>query len=412
MKKLICECCGSNEITKISNEYYQCEICGVKYKNDDISSLLVDTVDETVNTSVPKIQSMINNAYRSVGDANWVRAYNISEEILNIDSQNPDALLIAGIAMGKANPENVDRTMDYSLEAIQSKKERATDESDFNSFLNNALKTAYDVYETGMQVIVNGTYSDSVNRLHQDFADFNDRMNEEKFRQAVSRGEKYNGNSAAYGGGITPIEAIGTVAIARREARSILNNFNSLVKPEIIKLVDYVLSLDKLDLNESGIEGLSGLLIVKYDNNISINYDEKDKKREEFEKIKQLAASFNKLTNNQKTKEKLKTLIVNLDKAISYSYKLKNKDPEKQRKRQVITQIIVSSIPVYGVIGVLINLISYCLPSLNIYNYSRLDYSPEEMKNLNKDWLKVSCYGFLISHIIYVVLFAIVSEFC
>lgn len=358
MKKLVCECCGGNNIIKVSKEYYQCENCGIKYKNDDISNLLIDVVEETLTKNSPKLNDMLKSLTRYMGSNNWQSASNIAEEILKIDSDNPEALLYGGIAMGKVDPGSIGTTFVYALDALQSKRQRSENDDEFYGFVNAAIKAVFTVYKVGLQAITQRTYSNSLERNNQRSIQENIRHNEEEFRRSVTQGKQYYGRSTD---SPTLLDSIFNVASARADAKAISERYLSIAMPKMTKFTKYLQELDWNRIDERGADGFAFFYCATLDISEfnSHSLADLEQRSESIQKTKDVLIDLKRRTKDEEVLRILNTKILECGKAQKTTEKLK-KDPTYGLVPSNWTLLMYALIPGYGpIFGVVFTIMGY-----------------------------------------------------
>ena len=327
MKKMVCECCGGYSIIKISSEFYQCEDCGVKYKNDDISSLLIEVAEEVLQKNSPKLTEILSNAKRSLDNGNWNSAYRLAEDALNIDSQSPEALLYAGTAIGMSNATHVVQAISYTRDALLSKVECCSEEEALYRFESEALMWINRVVQTGLQSVVQVTYGSKFSKYQQESENRRIQENQEAFRQAVTRGEKYYARSESPGIVDTAFDAI----MARNDANSVKKGYLEKIVPEVKKLTDFLLDQNYQKLDASGCAALAQLLTFSYGQRISVSYNHRKEIEKECMKVQEVLQYVSNHNTDVSQRKEIEKVLSNINKAIKETEQLEQKGPRSIR---------------------------------------------------------------------------------
>ena len=325
MKKLVCECCGSNDIIKVSPDCFQCESCGVKYKDDDISSLLVEVAEDTIKGNRPKLLDILNNAKRNIENGNWKSGYRLAEEALSIDSCSPEALLYAGMAIGMDNPTKVNQTLSYIFEAIAQKEERSSGEGSFFAFVSEALVCAYHVVEAGLESLARGTYASSFSTYQSESEKQRKEENEQAYRRALARGDSYYARSDSPG--IT--DSVFNSVMAKNDANTIKKQYLEFVRPGIQKITDFMLDRNIKQLSPAGSSAFAHFLAMAYGQKLTISYNKREEKRAEYEKAYEALQHIETIISNGDEKREINKTLSNLEKGIKEAELLDHDGPRE-----------------------------------------------------------------------------------
>lgn len=123
MKKLVCELCGDINLVK-TDGLFVCQSCGCKYTIEEARKMMIDgTVDVTGTVKVDRsseIENILKNADTTFGDGNYKEAFDLYSQTLNIDPDNPHAIIYR--AMSSAWQSTV---KDCKINEINNAAERA-----------------------------------------------------------------------------------------------------------------------------------------------------------------------------------------------------------------------------------------------------------------------------------------------
>lgn len=97
MKKLVCELCGSNALTK-DGDFFVCDFCRTKYTLDQAKKLMVEgTVEVDRRRELPNLLTL---AKAALDGGNPGEAYDYANRALEIDAESSEAWLLKGKAAG------------------------------------------------------------------------------------------------------------------------------------------------------------------------------------------------------------------------------------------------------------------------------------------------------------------------
>lgn len=97
MQKIVCELCGSNDLAKVDGVFV-CQYCGCKYTLEEAKKLMVSGVVEIDRSQ--EARNILKNANVTYDGLNFVKAYDLYTEVLNIDPDNEEAIMMRGFSSG------------------------------------------------------------------------------------------------------------------------------------------------------------------------------------------------------------------------------------------------------------------------------------------------------------------------
>lgn len=101
MKQLVCEMCGGVDLVK-DGGVFVCQTCGTKYSVEEAKKMMVEgTVDVTGTVKVDRtseVDNIIKNADRTFDDGNHKEAFDLYSQALNIEPDNPHAILYRAVS--------------------------------------------------------------------------------------------------------------------------------------------------------------------------------------------------------------------------------------------------------------------------------------------------------------------------
>ena len=97
MKAIVCELCGGNRLIK-KDGVYECTHCGTQYTIDEARSLLTEIADVIKASKSEDLSNMLANAYTTYCDGNFAEAFKLYSNALNMDPDNPQAMLFRAFA--------------------------------------------------------------------------------------------------------------------------------------------------------------------------------------------------------------------------------------------------------------------------------------------------------------------------
>ena len=95
MNAIVCELCGSNEITRREDGMYQCDHCGTKYTLEAARQLL--NGDAVKIDRSAEVENLLKRAREFNIDGDYKRAYEYAERVLDIDADNEEAKEISDL---------------------------------------------------------------------------------------------------------------------------------------------------------------------------------------------------------------------------------------------------------------------------------------------------------------------------
>ncbi|MBR2506326.1 MAG: TFIIB-type zinc finger domain-containing protein [Bacilli bacterium] len=171
MKQLTCEMCGSNDLIK-QDGVFVCQSCGCKYSVEEAKKMMVE-VSGSVSIETPvevkgiaQIETMLENATNTYNQGNYVEAYRLFSEVLNLDPRHPKAILYRGLSAGYQSTVAVPKYEETSNAAVLATENAiniyddkelelfATDLLEKFAILTYAISGLYDGYITNMDSAV------------------------------------------------------------------------------------------------------------------------------------------------------------------------------------------------------------------------------------------------------------------
>lgn len=93
MQAIKCEMCGSNDIIK-DDGLYVCNNCGTKYTVEEARKLMGTVeIDHSIDT-----KNILQNAINTYNTGDYSTAQNLFTQVLNLDPENPKAILLRSLA--------------------------------------------------------------------------------------------------------------------------------------------------------------------------------------------------------------------------------------------------------------------------------------------------------------------------
>lgn len=231
MKQLTCEMCGSTDLIK-QDGVFVCQSCGCKYSVEEAKKLIIDgTVD--VSGSTVKIDNSAEVEYlndklsRSVEIKDYDSMLSISDELLRINKDNPDALFIYGYALACIDETSINETVVYAREALTLQYRIVGENEKFYDFATTVLTKLYKLINVCYEDYVNGTYSQSYQT--------NQENSQQKAIEEYARTGKKQDTSL--------LEIAGNALMAKIDSKAAASNFNNVVATELIKLIDSIYDL-------------------------------------------------------------------------------------------------------------------------------------------------------------------------
>ena len=159
MKAIVCEMCGGNDLVK-QEGVFVCQSCGTKYSVEEAKKLMVEV------KGIAQEDTMLENAINTYNQGNYVEAYRIFSDVLNLNPKHPKAILYRGLSAGYQSTVAVPKYEETSNAAILSIENAinmyddnelevfATDLMDKFATLTYAISGLYDGYITNMDSAV------------------------------------------------------------------------------------------------------------------------------------------------------------------------------------------------------------------------------------------------------------------
>ena len=101
MKRIVCEMCGSTNLIK-QNGVFVCQECGTQYSVEEARKMMVEgTVDVKGTVKVDRsseVDNILKNADTTYSDGNYKEAFDLYSQAMNIDPDNPHAILYRAIS--------------------------------------------------------------------------------------------------------------------------------------------------------------------------------------------------------------------------------------------------------------------------------------------------------------------------
>ena len=114
-----CPTCGSNINVDPNQETMKCEYCRNAILIDDaITKYKLEISGELEIKNLPKIENYLQLADRNFKSKNYNEAYEIYDKILELDSNNPIALIRYGVCKTLLN-NYIDFSMDYLINSFK-----------------------------------------------------------------------------------------------------------------------------------------------------------------------------------------------------------------------------------------------------------------------------------------------------
>lgn len=314
MKQLTCEMCGSTDLVK-QDGVFVCQSCGCKYSVEEAKKLMIDgTVD--VSGSTVKIDNSAEVEYlndklnRSVEIKDYDSMLNISDELLRINKDNPDALFIYGYALSCIDETSINETVVYAREALTSQYRIVGENEKFYDFATTVLTKLYKLINVCYEDYVNGTYSQSY------------QMNQENSQQKAI--EEYARTGKKQDASL--LEIAGNALMAKIDSKAAASNFNNVVATELIKLIDSIYNFKLEGFYNAKHEFLIAFLsILKMKNELDTSLLTEESIQRDIQTLEKIN-TYNTEVINLKRK-----ILTNLSQA-NNKYELKKK---KQEKREI-----------------------------------------------------------------------------
>lgn len=231
MKQLTCEMCGSTDLIK-QNGVFVCQSCGCKYSVEEAKKMIIEgNIDVSGSTvkinNSAEIEYLNDKLNRSVEIKDYDSMLRISDELLRINKDNPDALFIYGYALACIDETSINETVVYAREALTTQYRVVGENEKFYDFATTVLTKLYKLINVCYEDYVNGTYSQSY------------QMNQENSQQKAI--EEYARTGKKQDASL--LEIAGNALMAKIDSKAAASNFNNIVATELIKLIDSIYNL-------------------------------------------------------------------------------------------------------------------------------------------------------------------------
>ena len=231
MKQLTCEMCGGTDLIK-QDGVFVCQSCGCKYSVEEAKKMMIEgNVDVSGSTvkidNSAEIEYLNDKLNRSVEIKDYDSMLRISDELLRINKDNPDALFIYGYALACIDETSINETVVYAREALTTQYRVVGENEKFYDFATTVLTKLYKLINVCYEDYVNGTYSQSY------------QMNQENSQQKAI--EEYARTGKKQDASL--LEIAGNALMAKIDSKAAASNFNNIVATELIKLIDSIYNL-------------------------------------------------------------------------------------------------------------------------------------------------------------------------
>ena len=98
MKKITCELCGSNDITK-SEDYFICAHCGTKYSTEEAKKLLIEITTPIQIDHSRTVETSRQNARRALQNGNWEAAYKYYGMVEEHEPKNIETIVFSACSV-------------------------------------------------------------------------------------------------------------------------------------------------------------------------------------------------------------------------------------------------------------------------------------------------------------------------
>jgi len=156
MQKLQCELCGGNLVMDDSGDFAVCENCGIKFKKETVKKMVVELSGVVQVDGISNLDNLIKRAFGFLEDANWARANEYLEKVLDLDSENARAYIGKMMAGHQIRREsNLPHcTFIFDNDVDFQKALRCADEA-YRASLLGYVGALRDVYHAQLKKIVN-----------------------------------------------------------------------------------------------------------------------------------------------------------------------------------------------------------------------------------------------------------------
>ncbi len=143
MGTIKCDLCNGTEFVK-QDDMFVCQGCGTKYSPEEARKLMSDdAVSTTVKAENTEVKNRLLNAKNTYEQSNYAEAYRLYSEVLNIEPDNPTALLYRGASSAwQSSVANMKfgEAATSAITAISYAKDKFNEE-EFVGFLGELCKT-------------------------------------------------------------------------------------------------------------------------------------------------------------------------------------------------------------------------------------------------------------------------------
>ncbi len=155
MKAIVCELCGSNEIIK-QDGFFTCQSCGTKYDLEEARKLMNISVVKVDLSS--EVDNRLKNAINEYKAGNTEVAYQLFVEILNIDSDNPEAIIYKALSSGWSSSVSNNKMISTASEierALDIMRKQKDSDDEYTSCCKDVLEEmhslAYAMYKSYLE---------------------------------------------------------------------------------------------------------------------------------------------------------------------------------------------------------------------------------------------------------------------
>ena len=150
MKKITCEICESTDLVK-QDGVFVCQNCGCKYSVEDIKKMMNAEISNISDTATVdrtlQIENIMKNADITFASANYIEAVKLYSEAMNIDPENPHAIMYRAISSAWQSTVNNCRIVEIdraAKKALSLKHMQVGDSKEYFDFCADAtLKIAH-----------------------------------------------------------------------------------------------------------------------------------------------------------------------------------------------------------------------------------------------------------------------------
>ena len=315
MKQLTCEMCGSTDLIK-QDGVFVCQSCGCKYSVEEAKKMMIEgTVDVSGSTvridNSAEIKYLNDKLNRSVEIKDYDSMSRISDELLRINKDNPDALFIYGYAQACINETNINEAVIYAREALTAQYRVVGENEEFYRFATTVLTKLYKLINACYENYVNSTYSQSYQA--------NQQSSQQKAIEEYARTGKKQDTSL--------LEIAGNALMAKIDSKVAASNFNSVVATELNKLVDSIYNLKLEDFCNAKHEFLMAFLsVLKMKNELDTSLLTKESIQRDIQTLEKINTDNAEVIN---LKKKILTKLNQMNTEIERTGKVKSNNDEK-----------------------------------------------------------------------------------